>query len=56
MSIQELKPSDQPVAGSMPIKAIELACYLAAYPLDGYTVFEKQYNAGVDVQAASSER
>src|SRR5689334_22218943 len=30
-------------------KALELASHLAAYPLDRYTVFEKQYNTGVEL-------
>ena len=30
-------------------KAIELASHLTAHPLDRYTVFEKQYNFGVEL-------
>ncbi|MBB3166395.1 hypothetical protein FHS25_006912, partial [Rhizobium laguerreae] len=37
------------VAGSYRFKAIEPASYLAIYPLDRYTVFEKQYNTGFEL-------
>ncbi len=49
MSVQEVKISERPVAGSIPFKNDRIELPVVTVQLERYTVFEKQYNAGIEL-------